>query len=105
MFPEGMDLNALLEQAQAMQSQFAEAQNRLSETAVKGTAGGGLVEATLTGTGELVGLMIKPEAVDMDDLDGLCDLIIAAYRDAATSVNAQIAEAMPDLGSFGGFGN
>ncbi len=61
MFPEGSpDMNALLEQATAMQQQLMAAQNDLAERRVDGNAGGGLVQATVTGTGDLVGLRIDP---------------------------------------------
>ena len=69
MFPEGMDMNALLQQAQAMQAQLQQAQDDLANSVFTGTAGGDLVQAVVTGAGELVGLTIDPSAVDTDDLD------------------------------------
>ena len=60
-----------------------EAQARLAETEVTGTAGGGLVTATMTGTAELIALQIDPSAVDPDDVETLQDLVVAAVRDAA----------------------
>lgn len=104
MFPEGMDLGALLSQAQAMQDQLAQAQEKLAETTETGTAGGGLVTATVSGAGDLVALEIKPEAVDVDDLEGLADLIIAAFRDASSKITAQAQAMMPDMGALGQFG-
>lgn len=101
MFPEGMDMNALLEQAQAMQEQLAQAQEDLANSTFTGSAGGDLVSATMTGGGELVGLVIKPEAVDMDDLESLSDLIIAAVRDASSQAATQAQALMPDLGGLG----
>ncbi len=101
MFPEDMDMNALLEQAQAMQAQLQQAQEDLANSVFSGSAGGGLVEATMTGGGELVGLVIKPEAVDVEDLDSLSDLIIAAVRDATTKASNQAQAMMPDLGGMG----
>lgn len=101
MFPEDMDMNALLEQAQAMQAQLQQAQEDLANSVFSGSAGGGLVEATMTGGGELVGLVIKPEAVDVEDLDSLSDLIIAAVRDATTKASNQAQTMMPDLGGMG----
>lgn len=101
MFPEGMDMNALLQQAQAMQAQLATAQEELNNTTFVGSAGGDLVEATLTGSGDLIALKIKPEAVDVDDLDSLSDLIIAAVRDANSKVHAKAATMMPGLGGLG----
>ena len=61
-----------------MQNQLEAAQADLANQTVHGTAGGGLVEATLTGTGELVGLRISPEACDPTDTETLADLIVAA---------------------------
>ncbi len=80
MFPEGMDMNALLQQAQAMQAQLQQAQEDLANSVFTGSAGGDLVQAVVTGAGELVGLTIEPGAVDLDDLESLSDLIIAAPR-------------------------
>lgn len=69
MFPEGMDMNALLEQAQQMQVQLQQARDDLQDASFSGTSGGGLVEATVTGGGVLTGLVIKPEAIDPDDAE------------------------------------
>lgn len=104
MFPEGMDFGALLSQAQAMQAQLAQAQEELAEATETGTAGGGLVSATVSGAGDLVALEIKPEAVDVDDLEGLSDLIIAAFRDATGKLTTRAQEMMPDMGALGQFG-
>ena len=68
MIPEG-DMSGLLAQAQAMQEQLLNAQQELAEMEIEGSAGGDLVIATVTGAGELVGLVIKPEAVDPDDTE------------------------------------
>ena len=101
MLPEGMDMNALLQQAQAMQAQLEQAQQQLAESTFTGTAGGDLVIATVGGQGMLTDLKISPEAVDVDDLDSLSDLIIAAVRDAASQVTERAQSLMPDLGGMG----
>ena len=105
----GMDLQGMLGQAMQMQQRMVEAQQELEKTIVTGTSGGGLVTAKVTGTGELVGLDIKPEAVDPDDTETLADLVIAAVRDARNAADRLAEEkmgplaggGMPDLGSFG----
>jgi nucleoid-associated protein EbfC len=78
----GVDMQQLLQQAQKMQQDLAEAQQELAETPVTGSAGGGLVRATVTGSGELTALEIDPKAVDPEDTETLADLVIAAVRDA-----------------------
>jgi nucleoid-associated protein EbfC len=110
-FPGGgqPDMQALLKQAQKMQQDLAAAQQRLAETTVEGSAGGGLVSATVTGSGDLVALHIDPRAVDPDDVETLEDLVLAAVRDAADKAHALQATTMGPLtqglgGGAGGLG-
>jgi nucleoid-associated protein EbfC len=103
MFPDGMpDLQSLMSQAAEMQQRVVAAQHELSEARVEGSAGGGLVRATVTGTGELVALTIDPDAVDPDDTETLADLVVAAVRDAASSAQQRAADQMDEI--TGGFG-
>ena len=105
MFPGGgePDLAQLLQQAQQMQQQLVAAQEELARTEVTGTAGGGLVTATMTGSGELTALTITPAAVDPDDLETLQDLVVAAVRDAKRAADDLAADTMgPLAGGLGG---
>jgi nucleoid-associated protein EbfC len=104
MFPEGSpDMSALLEQAAAMQQRLMAAQEELASAQIHGSAGGGLVQATVSGTGELVGLTIDPEVCDPSDPDTLADLVLAAVRDASSNAQQLAAEQMGDItGDFGG---
>jgi DNA-binding YbaB/EbfC family protein len=77
------DMQALLRQAQQMQSQLMAVQDQLAAETVEGHAGGGLVRAEVSGTGELASLTIDPAAVDPQDVETLQDLVVAAVRDAA----------------------
>ncbi|MEU7133027.1 YbaB/EbfC family nucleoid-associated protein [Streptomyces sp. NPDC046261] len=79
------NMQQLLQQAQKMQQDLAAAQEELARTLVEGTAGGGLVKATVSGAGELQGLVIDPKAVDPEDTETLADLVLAAVRDANAS--------------------
>lgn len=109
--PGGMpDMQAMLAQAMQMQQQMMDAQQELADTIVSGDAGGGLVTAKVTGTGDLVGLEIKPEAADPADTETLADLVIAAVRDARNQADALAEQrmgalgggGMPDMGALGG---
>ena len=97
----------LMKQAQKMQEQIQAAQAELAATEVTGTAGGGLVTATMQGSGELIGLRIDPSVVDPEDIETLQDLVIAAVRDAHRAANEMANDKMgplaggADLGSFG----
>nr|WP_202514621.1 MULTISPECIES: YbaB/EbfC family nucleoid-associated protein [unclassified Streptomyces] len=81
------NMQQLLQQAQKMQQELAQAQEELARTEVDGQAGGGLVRATVNGSGELRGLVIDPKAVDPEDTETLADLVVAAVQ--AANENAQ----------------
>ncbi|MQS34834.1 YbaB/EbfC family nucleoid-associated protein [Streptomyces katsurahamanus] len=81
------NMQQLLQQAQKMQQDLARAQEELARTEVEGQAGGGLVKATVNGSGELRGLVIDPKAVDPEGTETLADLVVAAVQ--AASENAQ----------------
>jgi len=84
-----MDMQQLFAAAQQMQEQLMNAQQALADTEVTGTAGGGLVKATVNGQGELMDLSIEAAAVDTDDAEEtartIADLVLAAVRDAYRS--------------------
>lgn len=92
MMPGGQpNMQQLMQQAQQMQQQMLAAQAELAEAQVQGSAGGGLVTATVTGSGEVLSLKIDPKAVDPDDVESLEDLVVAAIRDAARAA-AELTE-------------
>ena len=96
-----VDMNGLLAQAQAMQAQLAQAQQQLESTTFDGSAGGGLVKAVVTGTGELTGLTIDPQTVDPDDTDTLADLVIAAVHDDSGKAAAAQQAMTPKIPGMG----
>ncbi len=99
------NMQQLMKQAQKMQQQLAQAQEQLAATEVSGSAGGGLVTATVTGAGEVLGLKIDPKAVDPDDVESLEDLVVAAIRDAASNAQQLQQTTMgPLAGGLGGLG-
>jgi len=87
----------LMQQAQKMQQQLEAAQAELAVTEVSGTSGGGLVQATMLGSGELTALIIDPTVVDPDDVETLQDLVVAAVRDAHRAVGALATQKMGPL--------
>ena len=96
----GMNMQQMMKQAQKMQEQMQRAQEELEETEVEGTAGGELVTVTLNGKKRMLGVSIKPEAVDPDDIEMLEDLIIAAYNDAFEQAEELEREKLP-MGALG----
>ena len=104
-----LDMQQLLQAAAAMQSQLMNAQQELADAEVEGTAGGGLVKATVNGQGELIDLSISAAAIDAGDpqegAQTIADLVLAAYRDACRGVDELQQETMaPFAAGLGGAG-
>jgi len=98
-------MQALMQQAAQMQAQLMAAQEELADTEVTGSAGGGLVRVTMTGSGELTAVTIDPKAVDSEDVESLQDLVVAAVRDASRQVAELASQTMgPLAGGLGGLG-
>ena len=100
----GGNMANLMKQAQQMQKKLAEAQVKLAEEEVVGSASGGLVEITMKGNKTIVGIKLNPEVVDKDDVEMLEDLILAAFNDAQAKADELSQETLGPLGGLGGKG-
>ena len=86
-----MNPKQLMKQVQQMQSQMAQ---RMSELRVEGSAGGGMVKATMNGSKELLSVAIEKEAVDPNDVEMLQDLVVAAVNEAARKVDEEMQSSL-----------
>jgi nucleoid-associated protein EbfC len=86
------NLGQMLKQAQQMQARMAEMQERLASIEVTGVSGGGLVQVTLSGKGEVKRIKLDKSAVDPAEAEVLEDLIVAAFNDARARVERHVAE-------------
>ena len=93
----GMNMQKLMQQAQKMQAKMASMQEELAQRTVDGTAGGGMVKATVNGQRDLLGITIDP-----DDIEMLEDLIVAAVNDAMRAATEMAAAEMQKI--TGGMG-
>src|SRR5262245_16273683 len=84
-------------QAKMFQEQISRMQTEMSQVEVLGSAGNGLVTVKLTGEYELKQITIKPECVDPEDVEGLQDLIKAAYGDALRQLKSQQSQNIPKM--------
>ena len=91
------NIGQIMKQAQQMQTKMAELQEQLSALEVAASAGGGMVQVTMSGKGELRGVKIEPSLVNPDDVEVLEDLIMAAANDAKVKVEARVQEEMQKL--------
>lgn len=93
----GMNQKQMMKQAQKLQEQMMAAQAKLMESEFTASTGGGAVKATVTGDLRIKSLSIDPGAVDLDDIEMLEDMIIAAVNDAMESAEATASQSMSAL--------
>jgi DNA-binding YbaB/EbfC family protein len=102
--PGGLDLNALMKQAQQMQTDMAEAQEKLKDEVVEASAGGGMVKVKMSGDLRLLEIAIDPDAIDPEDAEMLQDMILAAVNEAIRSAQELAASRMGNIAGLGGIG-
>jgi DNA-binding protein, ybaB/ebfC family len=98
---DGLDMNALMQQAQQMQEQMLAAREDLAGREFEAAAGGGLVKVRLNGLGELLDVTIDPAACDPEDTETLSALIVAAFRSARQDVETAAQAAAPQVPGMG----
>ncbi len=89
-----MNINKLMKQAQQMQKQMMEAQEKLKEKSVEVSVGGGMVKITMNGGYEVIDLIIDDEVVKVEEKDMLKDLLISAVNEARAKVDEMVKEEM-----------
>ncbi len=93
----GSGFSKMKKQAKLMQNQFSEMRRQMQEQEFTGNAGNGLVSIALSGEKELKKISIKPECVNPNDIEGLQDLILAAFQDAASKIESSQSGSMPSM--------
>jgi nucleoid-associated protein EbfC len=87
----------MMKQAQQMQAKMAEMQAQLENVEMTGQSGGGMVQVTLGGKGDLKKIKIDKSLADPEEVEVLEDLIVAAFNDAKAKVEAHVAQEMSKL--------
>ena len=90
------NINQLMKQAQAMQTNMQKMQEQIASLEVVGEAGGGMVKVTMSGRHEVRRVQIEP-AVIGEDREMLEDLIAAAANDAVHKVEIMVQEKMASV--------
>ena len=88
------NMNNMVKQAQKMQEDIQAVQDRLEQTEFTETAGGGMVELTMTGGRVLKEIKINPEIVDKEEIDELQDIIVAGVNAILTKIDDESAKEM-----------
>ena len=105
--PGGMDMGALMKQAQQMQADMAKAQEELKDEVVDASAGGGMVKVKVSGDLVVQEIVIDPDAVDPEDVEMLQDMVLAAVNEgirAAQELASSKRGGVAGLGGAGGGG-
>jgi len=101
------DMNKMLQEAQRMQAELAQAQEEAAKEVVEASAGGGMVTVKANGAGDVVEIRIDPKAIDPDDPELFADMVLAAVNEALRSARGLMESKMSgivpgDLGGLGG---
>ncbi|MDD2511202.1 MAG: YbaB/EbfC family nucleoid-associated protein [Syntrophomonas sp.] len=99
--PGGGSMNKMIKQAKQVQEQIVKMQEELREREIEASSGGGVVTVKINGKQELIAIQIKPEAVDMEDLEMLEDLVLAAVNEGIRKSQEMVSSEMSKI--TGGF--
>ena len=103
--PGGMDMGALMKQAQQMQADMAKAQEELKDEVVDASAGGGMVKVKVSGDLVVQEIVIDPDAVDPEDVEMLQDMVLAAVNEGIRAAQERAESKMGGIaGGLGGMG-
>ena len=90
----GGNMQQLARQAQKLQQQMQKMQEEIEAREFEASAGGGMATAKVNGKKELLSIVIKPEAVDPDDIEMLQDLVVAAVNEALKQAGEAMEQGM-----------
>ncbi len=104
--PGGFDVNALMKQAQKMQTEMLQAQEQLKDEVVEASAGGGMVKVKMGGDLTLREISIDPEAIDPEDAEMLAEMVQAAVNEGLRAAQEMASSKMGGIagGDMGGLG-
>ncbi|MGA0177223.1 MAG: YbaB/EbfC family nucleoid-associated protein [Chthoniobacterales bacterium] len=98
-----MNIQKMMKEAQKMQERLAKAQNDLAAQTLEVSSGGGKVNVTVSGGGDITAIKIAPEVVDPQDVEMLEDLVLSGIREAQEAARKMQADTMGQVtGGLGG---
>ena len=91
------NMAGMMKKVQEMQSRMEALQQEMADIEFSAAVGGGAVQVTVTGKGEMRGVKIDPAAVDPADIGMLEDMIRLAANNARAEADAAMAAKMKDI--------
>jgi|MDSW01.1.fsa_nt_gb DNA-binding YbaB/EbfC family protein len=96
------NIGGLLKQAKQLEKKTKDAQQKLKDTVLVGTAGGGVIKLSLTGDFAFKGIEIDPSVLEGADSEMVEDLIAVAIEDALKQASEERDKVMGSV--TGGMG-
>ena len=91
------NMAGMMKKVQEMQSRMEALQQEMADAEFSAAVGGGAVQVTVTGKGEMRGVKIDPSAVNGEDIGMLEDMICLAANNARAEADATMAAKMKDI--------
>ena len=82
-----MDINKLMQQAQAMQKEMEKAAAEINEMEFEGVASNGLVKVVINGENKVQSVNLDRSILNPEDKEMIEDLIMIAVNDAVAKVD------------------
>jgi DNA-binding YbaB/EbfC family protein len=92
-----MDLNNIMQQAQEMQAKMSQIQEQLANKTITGSAGGGMVNVTVNGRGDVLSVAIEDALISSEEKEMLQDLVVAATNDGLQKAKELSKQEMKQL--------
>ncbi len=92
-------IQEMMARAQDMQRQM---QEKMKETVVEASSGGGVVSVKMNGAKQVLSVKIDPEVVKSGDVEMLQDMVAAAVNEAARQADESVQSSLG--GMLGGMG-
>lgn len=96
---EGLNLGDLMSKAREMQEKMGQVQEEMGRKTITADAGAGMVQATVNGRLELVKLRIDKTRIDLNDMEMLEDVIVAAVNAARSRAAEMMGTEMKKVAS------
>jgi len=92
-------IQEMMSKAQDMQRQM---QEKMKQTVVEASSGGGSVTVKMNGAKQVLGVKIEPDIVQSGDVEMLQDMVAAAFNEASRKVEEAMQSTLG--GMLGGMG-
>lgn len=87
-----MDINKLMQQAQAMQRELEKMSDKIKDSEYEGSASNGLVKVVINGENRVLSVNIDPSILNPEDKEMIEDLIMIAINDAVDKADEEKKE-------------